>query len=1049
MNQDDTTTTKETTSTCSPVSTTTTMDDSTASPPADDNSHHHHDDKERRTDSTGTSTASSRIKRMIRNMSVDDKIAQLAQVDLNQMLFHGTDDHYYLYTERAEYFFGTLGVGSLLNTPPQEPWLAEKYRDAMRQINNITQTYKRPPVIWGLDSIHGANYIHGASLTPQPINLAATFNVTQAYEAGRLASRDTRAAGVAWLFSPLVDVAMDPRWSRVFETFGEDPHTVGVMAQAMTHGIQIIDEGVPRQAAASAKHFIAYSKPWNGHDRSPSWIPTRHVYQYFVPPWQRVLAAHSTSPLAAASLTTTLPYSTQAYQPPMTVMESYTEYNGVPTVAHRAALEYLLRHRLDYEGVLVTDYSEMRNLATWHRIQPTVEDAQVYAMQQGTVDMSMVPIEMDNFIASMRQGVESGQVSMGRLHQSVERILRLKEQLGLLDDAFTMEHPHLDKIGTDDELCLDMARESLILAYNKEHTLPLMWDAKSSSSTTSSKTKAATTIQSMTSSQNQSNNDTSKMKVLVTGPTAASLVYQSGAWTWQWQGIKNEPDEINKWFTRGTTVLEAIMAESHMQVSYACGVDINGNNCQDAEQVHNANILEQLESWVLGDNDKAVSKIDSINKAVQQAKDQDVVIVCVGEPSDTEKPGDKRTMDLAMGQYELVRALKQGTRANIVLVYLGGRTRLLYDMVDNVDAVILGFLPGPTAGTAVADVLTGRYNPSGRLPVTYPLYTDLGGIPYYHAVSDRCTKSDNVYDNEPCKVQWPFGHGLSYTTFDYSDLKASGGNGRDLVMSVKVTNSGNREGAEAVMFFTFDESRLVTPEYKRLRAFEKVRLAPGESQTVNVMVPASELEFVGPDDETHYVVQPDMRFHVGVGYETDCREKPDDALCVMVEPIGATERYSGACQAACDLWQRSECAFTAGMTPGRCMDLCTASGKYSPQFLDVEKDGWGWNYVNCLESVVWSFEQGNTRRCEYMTTLCRDVFQTNGLNEFGIGSSSSIANPTLPFVAEDAIMGSIVAFSAAALVSMFVFFIARGGFRKNGDSVVQFTPVRTEPTEIN
>ena len=219
------------------------------------------------------------VENWLQGMSLEELIGQMSQIDIVMLLEDDNNGGKRLNIDQVKHFIGELGVGSVLNTVPV-PWSAGDYRQAAVQIQEIAKEYKRPPVIWGLDSVHGANYVHGANWTPQPINLAASFNTTTAWQAGALASRDTRAAGISWLFSPLLGIALQPYWSRVYETFGEDPLVVGQFAAAMIEGIQAVDpnpEAVPSRAAACGKHFVGYSHPHNGHDRSPSWIPRRHV----------------------------------------------------------------------------------------------------------------------------------------------------------------------------------------------------------------------------------------------------------------------------------------------------------------------------------------------------------------------------------------------------------------------------------------------------------------------------------------------------------------------------------------------------------------------------------------------------------------------------------------------------------------------------------------------------------------------------------------------------------------------------------------------------
>ncbi|GKY94823.1 hypothetical protein MPSEU_000447500 [Mayamaea pseudoterrestris] len=875
--------------------------------------------------------ASSKLSSLVDSMSVDDKIGQLAQIDILKLLQLDSHGKVAVNETALDYYIGERGVGSVFNTFQPHSLSALDFRKIAVAIQSTAQSHHRPPVIWGLDSVHGANFVHGATLTPQPLNVACSFNATVSFESGKLASRDTRAAGVNWLFSPLLGLALEPKWSRVFETFGEDPLLVGNMARAMVNGIQQRDDNAdarPSGAAACAKHFIGYSMPRDGHDRAPSWIPTRHLYQYFVLPWKNLTA--------------------------FTVMESYTEYDGVPNVANRESLNYLLRQRLGFDGVVVSDSEEMRNLHQWHKNTASYQDAIITSLRHGSVDMSMIPLEFEEFAASIEHGMDEKRLDMKRLDESALRVLTLKDKIGMFDEELTLDDPNLALVGSDEKSVLDMVHQSIVLTKNKKDLLPLS-------------TK-------------------SRRKLLVTGPTANSLIYQTGSWTGRWQGAAND----SEWFTYGESVWEALAKESDAyDASFNCGTGILGGECDETLTL-NGDI--DLSDTPLG--------VDIVHKSIQRAasvaSDVDVIVVCVGEESSVEKPGDIRDLSLPEGQYKLVRELRESAPSStkIVLVYFGGRPRLLKDMVEHSDAVIMAFLPGPSAGTAIADIISGRVNPSGRLPITYPLYEDGGGAPYFRSVSDLCNKGVGAlphWDFVPCEVQWPFGHGLSYTTFAYSKLMASGGIDEDLHLSVVVENTGNVAGAEAVLFFTFDDFRSTTPEYKRLRAFEKIFLKPGESMTINQTVPLDELKFVGPNDEKHYIIDPTMTGWVGVGADTDCRVNPKSELCAPLSSKHPELEYFGACEAACDVWMHTGCASQFGFkTRSECMAECSTAVSHTSMSMDLGKDGWGWTYVNCLESVAWNVMQSGTEECWQMTSYCRNVFELGERNGSALGGFQAV-----------------------------------------------------------
>ena len=899
------------------------------------------------------------IELLMKNMSIYDLIGQMSQIDICKLLYANAstsnDVDAIVNGTAIDYYIGKLGIGSVYNfiesgvgRTATASWTAVTYRSIMIHIQNAARRYHRPPVLWGLDSIHGSNFIYGSIVSPQPLNIAATFNRSTSYMVGQLSSRDTRAAGLQWIFTPLLGLGIESRWSRFYETFGEDPLVVGTMASNMIQGIQQYEEdddddhnnntkNIPSRAAACAKHYIGYSKPLNGRDRSPSWIPTRHLYQYFVPPWIRVL--HKDVNV-------------------LTIMESYTEVDGVPMVANTAKLNTLLRHQLNFTGVLLTDFQEMEHLYSWHHMAKNMSDAISYSLERGSVDVSMIPFDVENFTLGIEFGLHMNRFTESRLRESVRRVLQLKKELRMFEETITLDNNHnLNRIGTDEGNMLDIAHQSIILVQNKNSFLPIATIKKSL-------TDRPTTI-----------------KILITGPTSNSRIYQSGGWVGHWQGA---PDE--QWFKYGSTVYSAFQQKSMYNVSYTCGTDILGQDCQNSNET---------------------STLTSIDRAVEVSQEMDVVIICLGEENYAEKPGDLVQDDLHLpnGQYNLVKeiAFNKSSATKIVLVYFGGRPRLLGSIVDLVDAVVIGFLPGPSAGDAIVNIVSGAVNPSGRLPITYPI-ANIGGYPYYHSISDQCIVGDGKaphYEYSPCNVQWPFGHGLSYTTFQYSNLIAErDGNlvESDLHVSVLVRNVGSVPGAETVLVFTFDEYRRTTPEYKRLRAFEKVFLQPNEVVMVNVTIPSDDFRFVGPQDDHHFISDPQMSYWVGIGASTDCRqliniESNSDSLCAYIPARPETRSSNiGACNAACDIWiHQSGCSDHFSVTFDSCLSMCTSINALSQDSSSMVREGWGWNYVNCIESVVVGLKQqhatskpSSASECWKMTALCRDIFHTPNLDEYGI-----------------------------------------------------------------
>ena len=599
------------------------------------------------------------IEQVLEDLDWRGQMGQMAQMDVKLLLT--TTQPIQLDQELLDEFIGEHGVGSILNN--HYLWKAADYRREVIRLQDTARKYNRPPVVWGLDSVHGANYVSDAVVTPQPINMAASFNRTLALEAGKLASKDTRRAGIPWLFSPLLGLSWNPLWSRVYETFGEDPLVVGDMAESIIQGIQMVNDEndgklLPSRAAACAKHYIGYSDPHNGHDRAPSMIPIRHLYQYFLLPWRKALLK------------------SEGDARPMTVMESYTEIDGVPNVANHRTLERMLRMELNYtDGMVVTDYNEITNLERWHHVANDAEDALRQAMEEGTVDMSMIGNLDDarSFFRIMEKFLNGGSGMMReRVRNSARRILKLKRDLNMFEESFHLEPLTNDTVSPtqqDVATVLDMTRQSMVMTKNNNNALPLI-DSQPDAETPYSL----------------------PLKVLLTGPTSNSLSFQSGGWTGEWQGVDSNKER--EWFTyQGyKTVLDALRDETDkFEVKHECGVDILGNECNYGwedkvtkdDEKHNKNLFDKVRGWIHGNSNSGASDSSS-------ATPLDAIVVCLGEENYAEKPGDITDLSLPQGQYDLVKALKDAvdaqpghpSKTKIILVYFGGRPRLLGDVVS-------------------------------------------------------------------------------------------------------------------------------------------------------------------------------------------------------------------------------------------------------------------------------------------------------------------------------------------------------------------------------
>lgn len=761
----------------------------------------------------------------VHKLTVAQKIGQMTQVNIDAILSGDLTtraDLTTINTTRLVELLEKYHIGSWLNSPMSNRtvpgWPGPNAAQWRRMVDTIHKHSIRVdgiPTLYGIDSVHGGNYIAGATLFPHQINAAATFNLPLIQRMGEVTAKDTRAASIPWTFAPILDIAVHPAWPRVFETFGEDPHLVSEMAGAMIRGLQGVrasdgrpDLSHPRHVAACFKHFIGYSNPRDGHDRVESWIPDRQLLEYFLPPFQAAIQQHQVA----------------------TGMLAYVDLNGVPVSTSSSLTINLLRDDLGFNGTLVSDFNEIFNLHTWHRLAPTVKESVSLALRTSSLDMAMGPEKLDLWFTSMQQLVADEILPEARLNIAVARVLQLKKDLGLAQaypvEEYTPETPSeelLESIGSqaDRDLSLEVAHESIVLLQN-DGTLPILLDQQSSNPTATSKGERL-------------KNGAKIRRILVVGPTGDSIARQNGGWTHHWQGSQDDDE-----FAVGSTVYSAVKRlveasasssrASEVTVAYEPGVLINGS-----------------------------SPGGMLERALSAAEDADLVLACIGEEVYAEKPGDIEALSLPWTMQNLVNQLtslpkrkgepeevEESKEADgelhnkrVILILLQGRPRIL-DSVDltRVRGVLHAGLPGPEGGQAIADIVFGLVNPSARLPITYPSGTGALPIQYYHKHSQATTYRPN----------WEFGAGLSYTNFSYSDLTLSASHvdsQATLDVTVRVKNIGAVAGKETVLLYLSDLYRIVSPEVKRLRGFQKITLQPGASQSVTFTLGYADFSFIG------------------------------------------------------------------------------------------------------------------------------------------------------------------------------------------------------------
>ncbi len=710
-----------------------------------------------------------RIDLILSKMTLEDKVGEMTQLSIDALSVgqpYNLKEPHELDLAKMEEVLVKYKVGSILNCGGHA-YSKEHWHKVISKIQEFATEKKESgiPVLYGIDAIHGTNYTLNATLFPQQIGQAASWNLEMAKEIGRITAYETRASSIPWTFSPVLDLGRDPRWPRLWETYGEDVYLASMMGEASIKGYEGDKNNIadPNHISACMKHFLGYSVTLSGKDRTPAWVPERQLREYFLPSFKKAIDAGA-----------------------HTIMICSGEMNGIPVHANKKILTDLLKNELGFNGIVLTDWEDIKYLYSRHRVAEGDYDAVKMAINAG-IDMSMVPMDL-SFTKTLKVLVEKGEVNMSRIDDAVRRILRVKLKLGLFDQPVThyKDYPKFAS-AEHSNISLEAANESITLLKNVDEILPLSKNAK----------------------------------VLVTGPTAHNLNYLNGGWTHTWQGAETKWNTPNK-----LTITEAIsskIGKSNVTYVEGCSIDSSYN----------------------------------LNTVKNAAIGKDAAIICIGESTYTEVVGNLEDLMLSQPQIDLVNAIAE-TGTPIVLVLVEGRPRIITECDNKAKGVINAFLPGNEGGKAVANVLFGDVNPSGKLPYTYPR-SPHSLVTYDHKGTDKMHTDFSTNGINPL---YEFGHGLSYSTFEYSNLNISSKTlsiEEDLIVSVDVTNKSNIAGKEVVQLYTSDLVASITPSVKRLRAFKKVLIGPGETQKITFTITPRDLAFVGIDHK--WITEPG-KFHI-------------------------------------------------------------------------------------------------------------------------------------------------------------------------------------------
>src|SRR5215216_4771734 len=628
-----------------------------------------------------------KIDDLIKRMTLEEKVGQMTKLAIG-MIVSGRDQDVKIDPAKLEKAIVKYGVGSILNVSDQA-LTVDKWHEIIGQIQEsaVKKTRLGIPMIYGIDSIHGANYVQGATLFPQEIGMAATWNPELMKRASEITAIETRAAGIPWSFSPVLDLGRNPLWPRFWETFGEDPYLAKVMAVAFVRGLEGADVSSNDQVAASLKHYMGYSFPLTGRDRTPAWIPENYLREYFLPTFDAAVKAGA-----------------------RTIMINSAEINGVPGHVNKQILTDILRTELGFKGFVVSDWEDIKKLVTFWRIAANEKEATRMAIMAG-IDMSMVPLDY-SFADHLLALVKEGAVPQSRIDEAVRRILRVKFELGLFENPGpNAALKSKFALPESRQVSLQAARESITLLKNTNNILPLAKTAK----------------------------------VLVTGPTADSLVSMNNGWTYVWQGSE-----------------EGLYPKDRHTIRKAIETKIGANNVTFVQGTKITRPAGTPSNSTPTDQEEEVD----IAAAVRAAQNVDVIVLALGEGSYCETPGNITDLTIGEPQIKLAQAI-QATGKPVVMVLVEGRPRIINRIAEGANAILMVYNPSNEGGTAIADVLFGDVNPSGKLPFTYPR-TPNGLINYDHKPFET---EDTAFGNMAFNPQFKFGEGLSYTTFAYSDLK--------------------------------------------------------------------------------------------------------------------------------------------------------------------------------------------------------------------------------------------------------------------------------------
>ena len=688
----------------------------------------------------------SRITDLVKRMNLEEKILQL-----NQYTFGLNNNPNNIGKEVTAL---PSGIGSLIYFS-SDPVLRNKVQQKAMDSSRLGI-----PILFGFDVIHGFRTVYPISLAQ-----ACSWNLDLVTQNAGVAAKEAVLSGVDWTFSPMIDVARDPRWGRISEGYGEDPYVNAVFGVATVKGYQGKNLADPFSMAACLKHYVAYGMSEGGRDYRYSDVSAQSLWETYLPPYEAGVKAGAA-----------------------TLMSAFNDISGVPATANKYLLTDILKKRWNHDGFVVSDWNAIEQLID-QGVAKDKKEAGMKAFNAG-VEMDM----KDNiYLQYFDELIKEGKISMSSIDDAVSRVLRVKFRLGLFDDPYTTLVDEKQRYLQQEDITLasKLAEESMVLLKNRNGILPFAASVKS---------------------------------IALIGPMAKDKSNILGSWS-----FNGKADDAE-------SIFEGLEKEvkGKMEIHYAVGCGFEGED------------------------------YSGFKEAVSAAEKSDVIVVCLGELKTwSGENASRSTIALPAIQEKLVEALRK-TGKPIILILSNGRPLELVRLEPLADAMVEIWQPGIAGGTPLAGILTGRLNPSAKLAITFPLTT--GQIPTYYNMRQSARPKEGMYQDIPTEPLYWFGHGLSYTNYEYSNVTVSKTQFRKnekIMAEVIVKNAGKVNGKEAVLWYISDPASSISRPMKELKYFEKKEIKAGETVVYKFEIdPMRDLSFVDASG-TRLLEEGDFFIHIG------------------------------------------------------------------------------------------------------------------------------------------------------------------------------------------